>query len=81
MIHGSLHVFLLLVRADEFKIIDRDYNNNLHIYPVKFTKNELLVKVLVYNNSFTSKRKHVSMSVSVTHMHEHTCTLLLHTVN
>lgn len=25
MIHGPFHVFLLFVRADEFKIIDRDY--------------------------------------------------------
>lgn len=59
MIHGPLHVFLLLARADEFKIIGRDYNNNLHIYPVKFIKNELPVKILVYNNGFISKRKHV----------------------
>lgn len=59
MIRGPLHVFLLLARADEFKIIGRDYNNNLHIYPVNFIKNELPVKILVYNNGFISKRKHV----------------------
>ena len=73
-IQDPLQVFLLLlVSADEFKIIDIDCNNNLHTYPVKFTKNELCVKILKYNNSFVSKSKHVSVCMSVTHTHAHIC--------
>lgn len=46
---SPLQLFVLLVTADE--ILDywhRFYNNNQHIYPVRFTKNELSVKNLEY---------------------------------